>query len=161
MMAWIFGISILIAAGIAALLENTRKSILFLWFAGMLAGCFFLSCQCELLAVIQWIVSTVVCLSLLHFATLFGEHTTTWREEIRDKARFKLQHLLSLGVATGFGSLIWFVSRNFPHEISAPENIDLHSLGRLMADHHLPSMEVLALTFLVVIIGGGVIARQE
>ena len=167
MMIWVFGIATIIAAGVAATLENTRRSILFLWLAAMLLGCLFLSCECELLAVVQWIVSTAVCLSLMHFSTLLGEYSISWKDEFREKTKLKLIPLLSVPIALGFGLLIAFGEKDLgsakflPASLEAVEAVDLHALGRIMVDRHLLSIEVLALTLLAVIIGGGVIARQE
>jgi NADH-quinone oxidoreductase subunit J len=161
MIVWVFGAAALLSGTIAASLENTRRSILFLWSTGMLCGGMFLCFNCELLAVVQWIVSTAVCLSLLHFSTLLGEYTLGWKAELKEKAKLKLIPLLSLPIAAGFAVLIGRGSLGEGQSLPAPALVDLHSLGQAMSSHYMLPIEVLGLTILITVVGGGVIARQE
>jgi NADH:ubiquinone oxidoreductase subunit 6 (subunit J) len=38
---------------------------------------------------------------------------------------------------------------------------DLFSIGKVLTDHHLLALEVLAMTLLLVLVGGGAVARPE
>ena len=70
---------------------------------------------------------------------------------------------LSLLLGAGFATVIWIGAKGLS-EISfvlSQEGADLASIGRVLTQDHLLSLEVLALTLFLVLVGGGVVARYE
>lgn len=160
----------LVAAGLAAFVGDIRRATLALWVAGLSVGCVFLTIGAEALAIIQWVLSTLVAISLIFFSVMFGEYgqsgpgvARNWKD-LPDFERKRL--LISFGgIAAGlaFSWLVWRGAGPLPPEsLSVPvSGNDLQSLGRSLTEDHLLSLEVLALTLFLVLIGGGVIARPE
>jgi NADH:ubiquinone oxidoreductase subunit 6 (subunit J) len=70
----ICGILSLGSAIYATVAGDTKRSILSLWFAGLSVGGLYLSWGAEFLAVLQWILSTLVAISFLFYAVMFGEY---------------------------------------------------------------------------------------
>jgi len=121
----------------------------------------YLTIGAEFLAIIQWIVSTLVAISFIFFAVMFGEFNPP-QEKIEKKSSL-LMPILSILLGIGFTSVIWLGARELP-EISlvlSKEGGDLQSVGKMLTQDNLLSLEVLALTLFLVLVGGGVVARSE
>jgi NADH:ubiquinone oxidoreductase subunit 6 (subunit J) len=167
MISWVFAILTLAAAAVACFAGDLRRSTLALWVAGLGAGALYLTLGAELLAVVQWIVSTLVTISLLFFASMFGPSRGLPEEKgvPSGRARVKAYLWKALPVLLGllFAVIVWHGAGFLPTEAleSAQEGSDLKALGRELTDHHLISLEVLSLTLFLVLVGGGVIARPE
>src|ERR1700761_6658818 len=73
MMVWIFAGITLSAVLLATFVNQMRRAILALWVAGLGIGALYLTIGAEFLAIIQWIVSTLVTISFVFFAVMFGE----------------------------------------------------------------------------------------
>jgi NADH:ubiquinone oxidoreductase subunit 6 (subunit J) len=167
MICWIFSSIVLGAAATAALAPRMRTAILALWVAGLFMGCVYLSLGAETLAVIQWIISTLVAISLFFFAVMFGEYE---RKEsfmsylngalTLDRARI-LSLTMALILAVGFAFMIFLgASQVTPEMLALPkEKNDLTTIGIVLTKNHLLSLEVLSLTLFLILVGGGVIAR--
>ncbi len=160
MTIWVFMMITVLASALAAFSSDKRRAILFLWLAGLGAGCVFLAVGAELLGVAQWIVSTLVAVSFLFFASMFGEY-----HQPVDVSLAKKTVDLALPVAIGaiFSYVIWLGVRGVPTEpvTTLSDGTDLVAVGRSMLQHHLLSLEVLALMLFLVLVGTGVIARPE
>src|SRR4051812_40757209 len=72
MIPWVFASLTFISAAFASFAPDLRRSNLALWVAGLSAGALYLTLGAELLAVVQWIVSTLVAISLLFFSSMYG-----------------------------------------------------------------------------------------
>lgn len=164
MIFWIFSAIMLVAGLIAALAENMRRATLALWVAGLSMGGIYLTLGAEMLAIVQWIVSTLVAISFIFFAAMFGEYPSPEGE-----SEFKMDRKKALSVGgallIGFGlaAVVYFGGNELPKELlSIPkEGNDISAIGRMVTDNHFVSLEVLALTLFLALIGGGVIARPE
>jgi NADH-quinone oxidoreductase subunit J len=160
MMGWIFagfGISAVLMATFA---RQIRHAVLALWVAGLSIGGVYLTLGAEFLAIIQWIVSTLVTLSFIFFAVMFGEyHSPT----PRTSRHGMLLPFLSLFVGAGFTTIIWLGAKDLSESASVNEvgTSDLAVIGKMLTQENLLSLEVLALTLFLVLVGGGVIARFE
>ena len=160
MMVWIFAGITLSAAIVATLVQNMRQSILALWVAGLGVGAMYLTMEAEFLAIVQWIVSTLLTITFIFFAVMFGEYGRSERKRTRQEVVLTvLSILLGLGFAAiiGLGTEgLWTWTTEFKSYAT-----DLRSLGQLLIEKNFLSLEVLALTLFLVLVGGGVIARFE
>ena len=154
------------AALVASFVNGMRTAILSLWIAGLAMGCLYVTLGAESLAVIQWIVSTLVAISLFFFAVMFGEYEKESNEApgeslLSRKKIFVLGIAIVLGLA--FAAIIYLGATEFPQDIpSLPKaGNDLAALGRTMVENHMLSLEVLGLTLFLILVGGGVVARPE
>jgi NADH:ubiquinone oxidoreductase subunit 6 (subunit J) len=160
MIGWIFAGITLSAVVMATFAANMRQAVLALWVAGLGVGAMYLTVGSEFLAIVQWIISTLVTLSFVFFAVMFGEYNAP-------KARHSGINILltSLSVALGFcfAAVVWLGSKDLPDNFHVPPTggNDLEVVGRTLTQNNLLSLEVLALTLFLVLVGGGVIARSE
>ena len=161
MMEWIFAGITLSAVLMATFVSHTRHAILALWVAGLGIGALYLTVGAEFLAIVQWIVSTLVTISFVFFAVMFGEFNHPRSQSSPKKGRFLV--FLSILLGAAFAGVIGLGSRELPVSKLAQENFsgDLSNVGRALTQENLLSLEVLALILFLVLVGGGVIARSE
>ena len=157
---WIFAGITLGAVLSATFVGDIRRAVLSLWVAGLGIGAIYLTLGAEVLAIVQWIVSTLVAISFVFFSAMFGEYGPG--------EGFKFDRRLiktGLGVLVGaaFAWVIWFGAGQLPEEqlVQPVEGTDIAALGKALTGQHLLSLEVLALTLFLVLVGGGVIARPD
>lgn len=148
------GIIALISAFCAAGFSDTRRAVLALWLSGVSVGGVFLFFQIELLAVTQWIVSTLIAMGFLFYERIFREKP--------DSISFS-SLVVPVSVAICFFTILWLTLRSVAPEISQA-NLSSYSLGKKLGDvlsqRHLLSLEVIGLSILLVIVGAGVISRS-
>jgi NADH:ubiquinone oxidoreductase subunit 6 (subunit J) len=167
MISWAFSAIVLGAALTATVVQGMRQAILSLWIAGLAMGCIFLTVGAETLAVLQWIISTLVAIALFFFAVMFGEYESQQRENrsLRQMLNRKaiVSTLIATAVGAAFAAIIYLGAADLPGgQIPAPAaGNDLASLGRVMVENHIITLEVLALTLFLILVGGGVVARPE
>jgi NADH:ubiquinone oxidoreductase subunit 6 (subunit J) len=157
---WIFAAITIGAVGFATFVGDIRRAVLSLWVAGLGIGAIYLTLGAELLAVVQWIVSTLVAISFVFFSVMFGEYGQKQKMQL-DRRLIKVLLAVLLGLA--FAWVVWFGSGRYPDELLAQpmEGTDLAAIGKTLTGQHLLSLEVLALTLFLVLVGGGVIARPD
>jgi len=150
---WICGILALLSGAVATFVNELRLSLVALWLAGLAVGGVFLSVGAEYLAVVQWIVSTLLCITFLLFSSLYDPKTE------RPTGKF---YLMSILIGLGFIAVIWSAVFQLPHGGVLEENaIGLVDLGKAMVKRNFLAIELLAVTFLIVIVGAGAISRTE
>jgi NADH:ubiquinone oxidoreductase subunit 6 (subunit J) len=161
MMGWIFAAITLSAVLMATFVNHMRRAILALWVAGLGVGAMYLTVGAEFLAIIQWIISTLVTISFVFFSVMFGEYNTPKVKE--HKKNGWVLTLLSLFLGAGFAAIIWLGAGNLPEAglIEPTQLSDLGLVGKTLTQDNLLSLEVLALTLFLVLVGGGVVARSE
>lgn len=160
MIGWIFTGITLTAVISATFFSDLRRAILALWVAGLGVGGIYLSLGAELLAIVQWIISTLVAVSFIFFAVMFGEFGAP---NARPLGKAVLSIALSASLGLAFPLMIWIGSASLGGGAAAApvEGNDLLAIGKALTERHLISLEVLALTLFLVLIGGGVVARPE
>lgn len=160
MITWVFAGLTVVSATVASFAPDLRRSNLALWLAGLSAGALYLTLGAELLAIVQWIVSTLVAISLLFFSSMYGA-SRELPEGTGARRWAKIVLPLLLGLL--FAVIIWHGAGFLDVELISPpvQGNDLKTLGTELATKHLFSLEVLALTLFLVLVGGGVIARPE
>jgi len=160
MMGWVFAVITLSAVLMATFENQMRRAILALWVAGIGVGAMYLTVGAEFLAIIQWIVSTLGAISFIFFSVMFGEYHAP---VARGSAHTKFLVVLALILGISFAAIVGLGSRELPESAMnlVTQDSDLGTLGRKLTQEHLLSLEVLALTLFLVLIGGGVIARSE
>jgi NADH:ubiquinone oxidoreductase subunit 6 (subunit J) len=148
------------AAVFSSFATDIRRAILGLWVAGLSIGALYLTLGAELLATTQWIISTLVTIAFIFFSVMFGEFNRKARK-LSKGDRF-LPPLLASIVGLAFTAVIFLGSASFENSFKDNSSgTDLSIIGKTMVEDHLLSLEVLALTLFMVLIGGGVIARPE
>ena len=155
----------LIATLGATFLRNMRRAILSLWIVGLGIGALYLTLGAEFLAIIQWIVSTLITISFIFFSVMFGEYNFVVIE--KPYRSIWMVGLFTLLIGGGFTFMIYLgsgpASIHF-HSIVAQvslEKLDLQSIGRALTQKNFLALEVLALILFLVLVGGGVVARIE
>ncbi len=164
MMVWVFGAMTLAAVLMATLESQLKRAILVLWAASIGVGALYLTVGAEFLAVIQWIVATVVAIAFTFFSVLFGEyHPVQPPVSSSNKQRRTLRVGLAMCLGVVFAIIIGIGSQDL---MSDQRNLvvqesHLGVLGKKLTQDHILSLEVLALTLFLVLVGGGVIVRSE
>ncbi len=161
MIFWICGTITLLAAASAACLGDLKKAILALWVTGLAIGGVYLSVGAELIAVVQWIISTLVAISFIFYAVMFGEYGVGDSRSFSSKL---LSSLLPILVGGAFAAMLWMGVRETALKSIRAAEVEAgtsETLGMLMAGHHFLSLELLGLTLFLTIVGAGVIARPE
>jgi NADH:ubiquinone oxidoreductase subunit 6 (subunit J) len=157
---WICGALMLLASLVATFAGDVRVSILALGLAGLAAGGLHLSLGAELLAVIQWIVSTLITLALLTYSVTYGEFGV---QDARKKSQRAIDALFPVLLGGTLTGVIWLGTRHLPIagvvEVGPPEGIA--KVGRALLDGHILSLELLAVLLLLVIVGSGVLSRPD
>jgi NADH:ubiquinone oxidoreductase subunit 6 (subunit J) len=157
---WIFAGITLAASLVATFVGDIRRAILSLWVAGLGIGGIYLTLGAELLAIVQWIVSTLVAISFVFFSVMFGEYVSS---EKAQPDRRLVKNAMGITLGAVFAGLIWFGGGHFQDDllIQPSEGTDMVAIGKTLTQEHLLSLEVLALTLFMVLVGGGVIARPD
>jgi NADH:ubiquinone oxidoreductase subunit 6 (subunit J) len=160
MILWAFSVITLLAVLTAAFVSDVRRATLALWLAGLSVGCIFLTLGVEVLAIMQWMISTLATISFVFFAVMFGEYGADHEKRSNRSILFIVLGLLA---GAAFSAMIWFGGGEIPERLlTVPtEGNDIIALGKSLTENHLLSLEVLALTLLLALIGGGVISRPE
>ena len=165
------GLITFFAAVLATFISDVRRAAISLWIASLALGGLCLGMGAELLAVTEWIVSTLVVISFIFYSVMFGEYGMTDRRVTSKKILAAVMPCLA-GVA--FAGMIWLGGRHLtglnsiePIQIPNVAKVEPASgeyvtiLGKTLAEGHLLSLEVLALTLFLTVIGSGVIGRPE
>lgn len=165
MIEWSFALISLTAAAIAAFVPDIRRATLALWVAGLAVGGIFLTIGAETLAIVQWIVSTLVSISLGFFSAMFGEYGSSEKKRPMLVTRLG-SGFLALAILAGgaLAVIAWKSAMLLPSPPGAPASgaaNDLMALGKALVERNAISLQVLALTLFLVLVGGGVIARPE
>ena len=108
--SWVFAVITLAAVFVAAFAGDIRRATLSLWVAGLAVGAVYLTLGAEVLAIVQWIVSTLVAVSFVFFSAMFGEYGSGERIKLdRRLVKIALGGLAGLAfawvVALGTGAL--------------------------------------------------------
>ena len=146
----------------ATIARSILGAILALWVAGLGVGAIYLTLGVELLAVLQWVLSTLVAISFVFFSFMFGEYGPD-----NSPQPVEGRHLLKIGLiallGAGFAWVISFGAAHLPHVDlkTVLEGADVAAIGANLTNRHILSLEVLALTFFLVLVGSGVIARPD
>lgn len=161
---WLCTLITIAGALSASFASDVRRAVLSLWIAGLGLGGLYLMMGAELLAMIQWIISTLVSIAFIFHSVLFGEYGGSAPAPASKAARAqKLVTSCLAGLA--FGAVIWFATRDLALETGMPEGFqgagDLFSLGKAISEQHMLAFEIFGLTLFLVVIGAGVIARPE
>lgn len=161
---WMFGSLAVLGVAQATFDSQPWRSILSLWVAGVCVGGIFLNVGAEFLAIVQWIVSTLIAISFVFFSVMFGEYRGAASEgEVKESRRERLIFGLVSGfLGLSFAFVIGLGSSGFSVD-SAPGSSQpsLSVLGRKLTQEHLLSLEVLGLALFLILVGSGVIARSE
>jgi NADH:ubiquinone oxidoreductase subunit 6 (subunit J) len=175
------GFSLLMAV-VASVVGDLRKAILALWLCGLGVGGVFLEQGAELLAVVQWLLSTLSAIAFVFYAMLLGEFGGPLRAETGSHS--SLRSALRVGVpvviggafvaAMGLGSSGVNDSdfKKAAGQLFGPEPLaslergplldgSLSDLGRVLAGGDFLTVEALGLMLFLALVGAAVVARQD
>lgn len=172
MIQWTLALlTVCLAVGSAAD-RGVKRTLLFFWGTGMTLGALYLSLNAEVLAVLQWTLSTSMTGGLVFFALIFGEKEATGgKKTLQEQAKIFLSILLA-GVFCGFLAIAFFEARthevlalprmgNWSSQSSHPQEGGLVSLGKQLSENNGVSLFVLAVSVLISLIGAGIISRAD
>lgn len=159
---WICSSIAVTAGAFAAFVGDLRRAVLSLWIASLAVGGVYLSLNAELLAVVQWIASTLVAISFMFYAVMFGEYGASEDGPV-PRSRRMLPIILPLLLGVGFCGTLWVGASNFAKAKpgSGMFQQSVSTIGTALAQDHMLSLEILALTLFIVIVGSGAIARPD
>lgn len=153
------------SALMAIVFTDTRRIILSSWFTSMFVGALFLSAGVEYLAVVQWIVGTLVAIVCLIFATMFGEYGQVDFRPVRERV---FDFLPAFFIGASFFGMILVAVRGISEGVTEPgisvapaAPNDLLAVGRALGEQHLLALELVAFLLLAVVVGIGVISRAD
>lgn len=150
---WVFCITAFVSASVAALASSLRVVILSIWVCGMATGATYLSLGAEVLAIVQWIMATLVAISFLFFSIQFGIRT--------EKVDLK-KTVLGGFLCAAFLGLAWIAVRGWvPQGGNQTFVSEIDAMGRIMVGEYLLPTEIVAISLFLVIVGIGVISRPE
>lgn len=152
-----FSILTVTAAIVALVLSDMRKVIVASWVTGMSAGALFLSFGAEYLAIVQWLVTTLVAISFLIYASLFGGYASL---DARPKREKIFDALPAAVIGLSFFAILTFAVLGKSEALVGPAP-DLGAVGQSLVEKHAISLELLGFLLLAVLIGAGVISRAE
>ena len=168
---WICSAIALGAALTATFMSSIRFAILSLWVCGLAVGGIFLSQGAELLAITQWIVSTLGALCFIFYSVMLGEYHSEGTTPFKRKL---VSGILPTLAGLGFSGVIWLGSHSLSSANAGanalalnmapptPENAhNLTTIGKSLIDKQFLSLQILGLTLFLVVVGAGVIARPE
>ena len=150
---------ILILAAIAVFSRSFRTSTLSVWGSGMLLGFIFLYLGSEILALGQWMFSTLTAFSFLVHGLLFGDLLD---QNPKTKVAWRSIIMPSLG-AIAFALIIGIGIDDFEQwnfEL-APEVFALKDFGKNLIEQHTLALIALAIQLVLATVGVGVVARAD
>ena len=145
----------------ATYIEDLKKSILCLWGASLGVGGIFLSTGFEFLAILQWVVATVIAISFVFYTVMFGEFADFKASRDAKKQDF-IATLLSTLLGIAFSFTIWIAVKDLeqvPFQISNAGI--LADLGDTLVTRYLLALEIVGITLFLVLIGTGLIVGEE
>ena len=150
------------SALLAAFISDVRAAVLWLWVAGLAVGGVFLAMNAEVLAVIQWVVSTLVALAFIYYAVMLGEYGI---EDGRSSRARMIQCLVPVAMGLSFvGMLAFGAGSKFFSSIQETGVLPLQNaegVGRRLTGEYLLAVELLGLTLFLSIVGSGVLGRPD
>jgi NADH:ubiquinone oxidoreductase subunit 6 (subunit J) len=161
---WI-SVSLTVAAAVlATFVSDVRRAVIALWLCGLGMGGIFLSVGAELLAITQWIVSTLVVISFIFYAVMFGEFGVSDERPLKARLQGLVMPLIA---GAAFAAAAWIGAGMLHGDVTAIEAPTTTSgsptaeVGRRLTEENWLSLEVLGLTLFLVIVGSGIVARPE
>ena len=154
---------ILVAAVIVVTFSSQiRAVILCLWLMGLVVGGIYTLMGAEMLGFIQMVSATLTGVSLYFFSMIFGEKIENDEQPKYQKIFHRVcvflgATLYSVVLGLGFQPLL---QQQLPNHIAFAV-VDMNALGGKLTHEYILSFQIIALTFFIILIGGGVLARPE
>ncbi len=161
----VFMVLLGVAATVAAIHPRAKTVLVFLWVSGLLAGALFLDLGYEVLAVFQWIISTLMGLLGLFYFNLLGEldSSSSQRSTSLNALRPLLLKILTAGL---FAVFVYLGTQSAMRSVGVEERTGeilggISRLGEELAKEQFLSGQMIGLAILLLVIGTGVIVRPE
>lgn len=155
---------VVIVAAVMIVVFSTqiRAVILCLWLTGLAIGGVYTLMGAEMLGFIQMITASLTGASLFFFSMIFGEKIENDESPKFQKIFHRLAVLAgsamySFVLGLGFQSL---TRQQLPDDLQF-KVVDMNLLGGKLTHDYILSFQIIVLTFFIILIGGGVLARPE
>jgi NADH:ubiquinone oxidoreductase subunit 6 (subunit J) len=157
---WIASTLSVLGSLAATFAGDLRVAILALWITGLAAGGIQLALGAEVLAVCQWVISTLITLNLFFHSVTYGEHGAA---DPRLRGKRAVAAIFPVLIGAGFGGVLWLGTRHLPIAgvIQPAPGQDLAALGKMLLEKHLLTLEMVAVLLFLAVVGAGVLARPE
>ena len=158
------------SAMLAAFIADLRTALLWLWVTGLGMGGIYLSLGAEVLAVLQWVVSTLVAVGSIYYSAMLGEYGEPQPAPGEPKGPAPWRTIIGSAVLPGIvgsGFLVWIYLGSSKQFLKMQESstvlppLNLQGLGQTLIGDHILSLSVLGLTLFMILVGGGVLARPD
>ncbi len=148
-----FSVAAMLFGSVAALATSIKRSILFLWLCGLMLGACYLTIGAEFMAVVQWILSTLLYHTFVFYSQMFrGDYRTP------DWVKLGLSTVISTVMLTG----VYFGLRDAPLTFeSQRDGQSLSMIGNYLLSDQLISIELISLSLFLVIVGVGVLGKRQ
>ena len=181
MSLWLGLIIAVLASGLATLVKDMRRAALAVWVAGLGVGAVEMALGAEVLAVTQWILSSLALVVFVLFAVTFGEYQVStkvpatrtdsegmpaiegrlWRW-----ARQAGPALLGLAftgvVYYGYYPLEKRAGRPWISVVGDPiQGTDLGAMAASLLRENFVALQIVAVLLLLVVVGAGMVSRLE
>ncbi len=157
-------LAVVLIAAVMVVVFSTRirAVILCLWVAGLAVGGIYTLMGAEMLGFMQMIAASLTGASLFFFSMIFGEKI---ENNESPKIQKFIHYFMVLAGSTvyaavlglGFQSLL---KQQLPDDLPF-KVIDMNVLGGKLTHDYILSFQIIALTFFIILVGGGVLARPE
>ncbi|MBY0469896.1 NADH-quinone oxidoreductase subunit J [bacterium] len=121
MIFWACGGIAVLGGVLATFMTDLRRAVLALWVCGLGVGGLYLSLGAELLAVIQWLLSTLIAIAFIFYAVMFGEFSTPEDAALGvsvtpepEKKKEWFRPVMPLIVGSAFAGMIWLGATHLP-----------------------------------------------
>ncbi len=153
---------IVLGVSVATLSRSIRVVILSLWLVGLVVGAIYSSIGAEVLGFMQLAAATLTSVSFYFFSMIFGG-------EIESNEKEGVNHVFKQVLILIFSSFYSLILGFGFHSIvgkQAPVNfqfskVEMNLLGEKLINEYVISFELIVVTFFLILIGGGVLARPE
>lgn len=170
-----------IASGVATTVRDMRRAALAVWVAGLGVGSVEMSLGAEVLAVTQWVLSSVALVVFVLFAVTFGEYGLAKKESSKPHSvegmpaiegrlwRWaRLSGPVLLGLA--FTGIIYYgylplekkAGRSwFASPVEAVRGTDLVAVATSLLRENFVAVQMVAVLLLLAVVGAGMVSRLE
>jgi NADH:ubiquinone oxidoreductase subunit 6 (subunit J) len=180
-MSLLLSLIVLVGGAVCSLFfEDMRRAAVSVWVAGLGAGAVEMALGAEVLAVTQWILSSVALVVFILFSVTFGEYRSRSTEEVTTAPQGKpALESRAWRLARAFGPVLLggaFMGVVFygylPLERRAASTMkvsllgsfpggDIRAVAQALLRENFVSLQIVALILLLVVVGAGVVSRPE
>jgi len=150
---YLFGFLSVLLGVFAALSTSIKNAAFYLWLCGLSLGVTFLVAMSEFVALAQWLVSSLIYLTFV-FHTQKSEDASFLSDWVKQGLSGFIGFLFILGLYFGLKDSVSRIRLG-------DDLISVYELGHYILSDQLLSVEVLSLSFFLVVVGIGVLGKRK